>query len=98
MTQSDLYQRQVCTSINLSDVLPKCWVNASLPTAWNKCYFTTGSLPPISSSWRRVPWDPRPEIFFQLNSCGNSPYVTSSLTRRWGTCIRPITFFVLQEV
>jgi hypothetical protein len=22
-------------------------------------------------------------IFFQLNSCGNSPYVASSLTRRW---------------
>jgi hypothetical protein len=22
-------------------------------------------------------------FFFQLNSCGNSPYVTSSLTRRW---------------
>jgi hypothetical protein len=21
---------------------------------------------------------------FLLNSCGNSPYVTSSLTRRWG--------------
>jgi hypothetical protein len=28
------------------------------------------------------PWDSRPE-FFQLNLCGNSPYVTSSLTRRW---------------
>jgi hypothetical protein len=23
-------------------------------------------------------------FFFQLNSCANSPYVTSSLTRRWG--------------
>jgi hypothetical protein len=22
-------------------------------------------------------------FFFQLNSCGNSPYVTSSLTRSW---------------
>jgi hypothetical protein len=30
-----------------------------------------------------APWDPRPDIFFQVNSCGNSPYVTSSLTRRW---------------
>jgi hypothetical protein len=28
-------------------------------------------------------WDPPPEFFFQLNSCGNSLYVTSSLTRRW---------------
>jgi hypothetical protein len=22
-------------------------------------------------------------FFFQLNSCGNNPYVTSSLTRKW---------------
>jgi hypothetical protein len=34
-------------------------------------YFTTGGLPPIASSWR------------QLNTCGYSSYVTSSLTRRW---------------
>jgi hypothetical protein len=44
MTQSDLYQRQVCTSFNLSDVMPsvvfshKCWFNAPLPPAWNRCY------------------------------------------------------------
>jgi hypothetical protein len=49
----------------------------------SQSYFTTGSLPPISSSWCQAPWDPRLEFFFQLNSCGNSPYVTSSLTRRW---------------
>jgi hypothetical protein len=46
-------------------------------------YFTTGGLPPISSSWWQAPWDPRPVIFFQLNTCGYSPYVTSSLTRKW---------------
>jgi hypothetical protein len=27
-------------------------------------YFTTGGLPPISSSWRQAPWDPRPDLFF----------------------------------
>jgi hypothetical protein len=55
--------------------------------SWSGSYFTTGGLPPISSSWRQAPWDPRPEIFlFQLHSCGNSPYVTSSLTRR-GVCL-----------
>jgi hypothetical protein len=27
-------------------------------------YFTTGTLPPISSSWRQAPWDPRPVLFF----------------------------------
>jgi hypothetical protein len=47
-------------------------------------YFTTGGLSPISSSWRQAPWDLRPEIFFfKLSPCGNSPYVKSSLTRRW---------------
>jgi hypothetical protein len=25
-------------------------------------YFTSGGLPPISSSWRQAPWDPRPEF------------------------------------
>jgi hypothetical protein len=49
----------------------------------SQSYSTTGGLPPISSSWRQAPWDPRPDFFFQLNSCGNSPYVASSLTRRW---------------
>jgi hypothetical protein len=46
----------------------------------SQSYFTTGGLPPISSSWRQAPWDPRPDFFFQLNSCGNSPYVASSLS------------------
>jgi hypothetical protein len=41
-------------------------------------------LPPISSPWSQAPWDSRPQIFsffLQLSPCGNSPYVTSSLTR-----------------
>jgi hypothetical protein len=45
-------------------------------------YFTIGGLLPISSSWRQAPSDSRPD-FFQLNTCGHSPYVTSSLTRGW---------------
>jgi hypothetical protein len=32
------------------------------------------------------PFEIHDQTFFQLNSCGNSPYVTSSLTRRW-VCI-----------
>jgi hypothetical protein len=44
----------------------------------------TGGLPPISSSWRQAPWDPRPQtFFFQLNPCGHSLCVTPSLMRRW---------------
>jgi hypothetical protein len=46
--------------------------------------FTTGGLMPISSSWRQAPWDSQHSNFiFQLNTCGYSPHVTSSLTRRW---------------
>jgi hypothetical protein len=48
----------------------------------SQSYFMTGGLPPIGSSWRQALWDSRPE-FFQRNLCDNSPYVTSSLTRRW---------------
>jgi hypothetical protein len=57
---------------------PKHWVPFSQPptTRWatkSQTYFTTGGLPPISSSWRQAPWGPRPEFFFpQLNSCSKS--------------------------
>jgi hypothetical protein len=46
-------------------------------------YFTTGGLPPISSSWRQAPWDSLPELFFWLKTCGYSPYATSSLAIGW---------------
>jgi hypothetical protein len=50
----------------------------------SQTYFTTGGLPPISSSRRQAPWDSRPVIFLpQLNTCVYSPYITSSLTRGW---------------
>jgi hypothetical protein len=32
----------------------------------SQSHFTTGGLPPISSSWRRAPWESQPE-FFSLN-------------------------------
>jgi hypothetical protein len=32
----------------------------------SQSYFTAGSLPPISSSWRRAPSDSREEFFFFL--------------------------------
>jgi hypothetical protein len=37
----------------------------------------------MSSSWRQALRDPRPANFSQLNTCGYSPYVTSSLMREW---------------
>jgi hypothetical protein len=41
-------------------------------------------LPPISSSWRQAPGNSRHSNFtFHLNTCGYSPYVTSSQTRGW---------------
>jgi hypothetical protein len=54
----------------------------------SQSYLETSGLLPIISSWRQAPWYPRSEIFFQLNPCDNSVYVTSSLTRRWFCLIR----------
>jgi hypothetical protein len=44
----------------------------------SQSYFTTGGLWPISLSWHQAPWGSP-----QLNPCGHSLYVTSSLTRKW---------------
>jgi hypothetical protein len=54
-----------------------------LSQSQSQSYFTTDGLPPISSSWRQSPWGSLPEFSFQLNTCGHSAYVTSSLTRGW---------------
>jgi hypothetical protein len=43
----------------------------------------TGGLPPISFVLAASPLRLTPSIFFQLNTCGHSPYVTSSLRRGW---------------
>jgi hypothetical protein len=48
----------------------------------SQSYFTTDGLPPISLSRRQAPWDSG-QNFFQLNTRGHSPYVTSSLTIGW---------------
>jgi hypothetical protein len=40
-----------------------------LSSSQSQSYFTTGGLPPISSSWRQAHWDSRPDIIFQLNRC-----------------------------
>jgi hypothetical protein len=47
----------------------------------SQSYFTTAGLPPIRLSWWQIPWVSRPAMFFQLNTCGHSPYVTPSPTR-----------------
>jgi hypothetical protein len=56
---------------------------------WFTCqsYFTTRGLPTVSSSWRQTPWDVW-LAFFQLNTCGYIPCLTSSLTRRWMCCLQ----------
>jgi hypothetical protein len=54
-----------------------------LTQSHSQSYFTTSGLPRISSPWRRTPWDSRPDYFFQMNTCGHSPYITSSMTRGW---------------
>jgi hypothetical protein len=49
----------------------------------SQSHFATDGLLSISSSWRQSPWRPTTSNLFQLNTCGYSPYITSSLTRRW---------------
>jgi hypothetical protein len=50
----------------------------------SQSYFTTGSILPIRSSWRKAPWDSRPEFFSQLNTCGHSPYYHIVCDERMG--------------
>jgi hypothetical protein len=58
----------------------------------SQSYFTSGGLLPISSSWRQALWGSRPEIcFLQVNSCGQNPYVTSSVRIGW-VCLLWIGF------
>jgi hypothetical protein len=50
----------------------------------SQSYFTTGGLPQISWSCAK-PFEAQDRrLFLQLNPCGHSHYVTSSLTGRWG--------------
>jgi hypothetical protein len=51
----------------------------------SQSYFTTGGLPPISSSLRQAPWNTRPVILFSnwTLTVIDSPNVTSFLTRGW---------------
>jgi hypothetical protein len=60
------------------------YIHLRQPCLQSQSYFMTGGLPPMSLSWQRAPWNSRPEfIFSQLNTCGHSPYTTSSLMRGW---------------
>jgi hypothetical protein len=58
--------------------------SSSLSQGQSQSYFTTDGLPPITSSLRQAPLRLATSNFiFQLNTCGYSPYVTSSLMRSW---------------
>jgi hypothetical protein len=63
------------------------WPNIDAWTTFvtvSQSYLTTGSLPPITLSWRKSTCDsPHNDFIFQLKACGYSPYVTSSLTGGW---------------
>jgi hypothetical protein len=61
---------QLLTAAAYNDWIAAVLLLTNSPPNWTDCnsqsqyYFATGSLPPISSSWRQAPWDPRPEIVF----------------------------------
>jgi hypothetical protein len=54
------------------------WINQSQSESESQSYFTIDGLP-VRLVVKLL--GPTPIDFFQLNSCGNSPYITSSLTR-----------------
>jgi hypothetical protein len=73
------------------------WPYFSVSRFWETCSLTLNTMLPSKSKifydWRFTaiqfvlapsPWGSRSEIFFQLNPCGHSPNVTSSLIRGWG--------------
>jgi hypothetical protein len=69
-------------------VLHDSWPYLAVAWLWESCnssliVFSGARLLPINSSWHQAPWDSRPAFFFQLNPYSPSPYVTSSLMRRW---------------
>jgi hypothetical protein len=45
----------------------------SQPTTQSRSYFTTGGLPPISSSWRQAHWGSRPEFVFATETLRSVP-------------------------
>jgi hypothetical protein len=54
-------------------------------------YFTTGSLPPISSSWHQAPWDPRPGAtseMFQKHSIRIFKVKMLKSRSQWPSCLR----------
>jgi hypothetical protein len=56
-------------------------LNSRLSSTQSESYFTSGGLRPIRLGIK--PFQTHDQYFFQLNTCGYSPYVTSSLTRWW---------------
>jgi hypothetical protein len=77
---------RLLTTLHYSIVVLRC--TPSVLIYQRQSYFTTGDLPPISSSWCQALETHDQSFFFQLKPCGNSPYVTSSLTRRWVCLVR----------
>jgi hypothetical protein len=78
-------RRRLSTRGRLGEGLPNPVDRRLKSQSQIQSYFTTGDLPPISSSCRRATRDPRPDFFSLLNTCGHSPYtnITFSLTRGW---------------
>jgi hypothetical protein len=76
------FQRQAFPFVWVPELSPDSATSFCNSQSRSQSYFMTAGLPPISSPWRHAPWGSRPQIYFlQLNPCGHSPYVTSSLTR-----------------
>jgi hypothetical protein len=62
---------------------PNCQLQTRDSRLQSQSYFATGSLRPVSRLGVRLLETHDQRFFLQLNSCGNGPHVTSSLTRGW---------------
>jgi hypothetical protein len=77
-----LSRNDAITTTDISVTWIKTCCLSNIPNRQSQSYFTTVSLPPISSSWPTAPWDSRPDFLFSIEHL-HSPNVTFSLTRGW---------------
>ena len=79
--------------VSSASVFMHLLVGDCLPTKWTQIKVKVIVSLRLAVYWKPVclganPLRPTTRIFFQLNPCCHSPYVTSSLTRGWAYCLQ----------
>jgi hypothetical protein len=84
----DEWRRIVAHTLNC--LKRRLFGECSFNQSQSQSYFTTGALPPISSSWRQAPWN-------SLDTWVYNPYVTSPPTWGW-VCRLQLLLVLASEV